>query len=86
MMLTVFELSDTDANWPGKGEMFRDSPRSGGRPMDVFDPRIFSVLEGEPFHYAYSLANVVGVSYSIISHHLPDSLGMKNFHLCWVST
>jgi hypothetical protein len=33
---------------------------------------------------AYSLAEILAVSHTTILKHLPDSLGMKWFHLRWI--
>jgi hypothetical protein len=45
-----------------------------------FRPKLYQHYKG-PLHSAYSIAEVTGVSYSIIIHDLLDSLGMKLFHL-----
>jgi hypothetical protein len=56
-------------------ENFRDDPRSP--PIDFIDTRIMSTLEREPFHYAHSLAEVMGVSCLTMICHMQHSLGMK---------
>jgi hypothetical protein len=49
--------------------------------FDFVDSKIIALLDREPFHSAYSLAEAIGISHTIILHHLQNSLGMKNFHL-----
>jgi hypothetical protein len=65
-------------------EDLHDDPRAGHPPTDLIDITIVSALEREAFHSAHSLAEIVGVSYSIVIRHLRDSLGTKNFHFRWV--
>jgi hypothetical protein len=61
-----------------------DEPRSGRPPIDFLDTKILACLEKEPFHSAYSLAEVLHVSHSTILNHLHDSLRVKIFHLGWI--
>jgi hypothetical protein len=61
-----------------------DEPRSVRPPIDFFDIQILSSLEKQPFHSAYSLAEILDVSHTTILNHLGDSLGMKLFHLRWI--
>jgi hypothetical protein len=63
-----------------------DEPRSGRPRIDFFDIQILSSLEKQPFHSAYSLAEILDVSQTTILNHLRDSLGMKLFHLRWIPT
>jgi predicted transcriptional regulator len=46
---------------------------------------MIACLEREPFSSAYSLAESLDVSPAAVSRRLHNSLGMKNFHLRWVS-
>jgi hypothetical protein len=46
--------------------------------IGFIDIKILSVLERGPFHSLCSLAEVIGISYSIVIGHLRDSLGTKN--------
>jgi hypothetical protein len=43
-----------------------------------------SSLEKQPFHSAYSLAEILDGSHMTILNHLRDLLGMKLFHLRWI--
>jgi hypothetical protein len=61
-----------------------DEPRSGRPPVDFLDIRMLTCLEKEPFHSAYSLAEILNVSHTTILNHLRDALGMKLFHLRWI--
>jgi hypothetical protein len=61
-----------------------DEPRSGRPPIDFLDIQILSPLEKQPFHSAYSLAEILDVSQTTSVNHLHDSLGMKLFHLRWI--
>jgi hypothetical protein len=65
-------------------ELLDDEPRSGRPPIDFFDIQILSSLEKQPFHSAYSPAEILDVSHTTILNHLRDSLGMKLFHLRWI--
>jgi DNA-binding transcriptional ArsR family regulator len=60
-------------------EDLHDGDRLGRPTLDFIDSKIISLLEREPFHSAYSLAEAIGVSYSTVLRHLHDSLAMKNF-------
>jgi hypothetical protein len=51
--------------------------RSGRPPIDFPDIRILVSLDEQPFHSAYSIAEVPGVSHSILLSHLRESLDMK---------
>jgi DNA-binding transcriptional ArsR family regulator len=56
-----------------------------GRPtLDFIDSKIISLLDREPFHSAYSLAEAIGISHSTVLRHLQNSLAMRNFHLRWI--
>jgi hypothetical protein len=68
-----------------------DDPRSGRRPIDHLvarinhiDAKIIACLERELFSSAYSLIEALEVSPATVLSHLHNSLGTKNFHLCWV--
>jgi hypothetical protein len=61
-----------------------DEPRSGRLPIDFLEIQMLSSLEKQPFHSAYSLAEILDVSHTTILDHLRDSLGMKLFHLRWI--
>jgi hypothetical protein len=66
-------------------EDFQEDPRLSRPPINFINIKILSALEEEPFHYAYSLVKVMDVSDSTLIRHLQDSLGMRSFHLRWVS-
>jgi hypothetical protein len=61
-----------------------DEPQSGRPPSHCSDIQIPSSLEKQPFHSAYSLAEILDVSHTTILKYLRDSLGMKLFHLRWI--
>jgi hypothetical protein len=61
-----------------------NDPRSGRQPIDFIATKVLAALERGPFHSTHSLADIVGVSYSIVIRHLRDSLGIKSFHLHWL--
>jgi hypothetical protein len=61
-----------------------NEPRSGRPPIDFFGIQILSSLEKQPFHWAYSLADIRDVSHTTILNHFRDSLGIKVFHLHWI--
>jgi hypothetical protein len=65
-------------------ELLDDEPRSGRPTIDFLDIQVLSSLERQPFHSAYSLANILDVLNTTIFDHLSDSLGMKLFHLHWI--
>jgi hypothetical protein len=65
-------------------ELLDEEPRSGRPPIDFLDIQILSSIEKQPFHSAYSLAEILDVSHTTILNHLRNSLGMKLFHLCWI--
>jgi hypothetical protein len=65
-------------------ELLDDEPRLGRPPTDFLDIQILSSLEKQPFHLAYSLAEILDVSHTTILNHLRHSLGMKLFHLRWI--
>jgi biotin operon repressor len=44
-----------------------------------------ALLGEQSFHSAYSIAEAMGVSRSTILSHLRASLGMKIFHLRWIT-
>jgi biotin operon repressor len=48
--------------------------------MDFPDVKLIASLDKEPFHSAYSLAEVLKVSHSTVLDRLHDSLGMRNLH------
>jgi hypothetical protein len=54
------------------------------RPIDFLDIRILALLDEQPFHSTYSIAEALGVSHSMTLSYLRESLGMKDFHLCWI--
>jgi hypothetical protein len=58
-----------------------DEPRPGRPPIDFLDIQIRSSLEKQPFHSAYSLAEILDISHTTILNHLRESPGMKLFHL-----
>jgi hypothetical protein len=62
-------------------EFLGGKPRSGRPPIGFLDVRILTCLEKQPFHTAYSLAEILNVSHTTILNHLRDALGMKLFHL-----
>jgi DNA-binding transcriptional ArsR family regulator len=65
-------------------ELLNDEPWSGTPPIDFLDLQILSSLEKQPFHSAYSLAEILDVSHTTILNHLRDSLELKLFHSCWI--
>jgi hypothetical protein len=58
-------------------EDLHDEARPGQPLIDFLDLQILGCLEKEPFHSAYSLAEVLGVSHTTILNHLHNSLMMK---------
>jgi hypothetical protein len=50
----------------------------------IFSIHILSSLKKQPFHSAYSLAEILDVSHTTILNNLHDSLGMKLFHVHWI--
>jgi hypothetical protein len=77
MMLTVFEVSDAGVSSAGKCEEPSMTMRGrAARPPTLSTPQSYQYWR-ELLHSAHSLAEVVGVSYPIIIHHLRDSLRMK---------
>jgi transposase len=62
----------------------RDEKRSGRPVLEWIDSKIIACLDREPFHSAYSIAEAIGVSHTIVLRHLEESLGMKNFYLRWI--
>jgi hypothetical protein len=54
--------------------------RSGRPRVHLFDIRILALLDEQPFHSAYSIAEALGVSRSTILNYLEKSLGMETFH------
>jgi hypothetical protein len=59
-------------------------PRSRGPPLHHLDTNSIEYLERESSFSACSLAEGLDVSPATILSRLHNSLGMKNFHLCWV--
>jgi hypothetical protein len=55
-----------------------DDQRSGRRPIDFFDIRILVLLDEQPFHSTYSIAEALCISQSTILSHLRESLGKKS--------
>jgi hypothetical protein len=75
--------SETPIAASGGSSMFDKDPknlhdevRSGRPPMDFLDIRILTLLDEQPFHSDYSIAEALGVSHSTILGHLNESLGM----------
>jgi hypothetical protein len=66
-------------------EDLHDDMGASRRPIDFLNIRILALLDEQSFHWAYSIAEALGVSHSMTLSHLRESLGMKNFHLCWIS-
>jgi hypothetical protein len=62
----------------------RDEVWSGRPLINFFDSRILALLDEQPLHSAYSIAEALGSSHSTILSHLRESLGMKTFHLHWI--
>jgi hypothetical protein len=60
-----------------------DKLRSGRPPIDFPDIQIAS-LGKQPFHSAYSLAEIFDASHTTILNHLHDQLRIKLFHLRWI--
>jgi hypothetical protein len=60
-----------------------DEPRSGRPLVDFLDIQILSNLEKDPFHSAYSLAEILKVSRAAILKN-SGGLSMKHFHLRWI--
>jgi hypothetical protein len=65
-------------------EDMHDELRSGRPPTDFLDIRILALLGEQPFHSAYSTAEALGVSHSIILSHVREFLGMKIVCLRWI--
>jgi hypothetical protein len=57
---------------------------SGRPPIDFFDILILALLDEQPFHSVYLIAEVLDVSHSTIFSHLWESPGMKIFHFRWI--
>jgi hypothetical protein len=49
--------------------------------IDFLDNRILALLDEQPFHSVYSIAEALCVSHSTMLSHLRESLRMKIFHL-----
>jgi hypothetical protein len=64
-------------------EDLQDDPKSTRPPNDFINTKILPAWR-EPFHFAHSFAEVLGVSYFTIIRHLRDSLGMRKSHLRWM--
>jgi hypothetical protein len=58
--------------------------RSGRPPIDFLKIRNLALLDEQPFHSTYSIAEALSVSHSTILSHLRESLGMKIFLLRWI--
>jgi DNA-binding transcriptional ArsR family regulator len=58
--------------------------QSGRPPIDFLHIRILALLDEQPFHSAYSIAEALRVTHSTVLSHLRESLGMKFFHLRWI--
>jgi hypothetical protein len=65
-------------------EFLGNEHRSDRPPIHFLDIHILTCPEKEPFHSAYSLAEILSVSHTTILNHLRDALGMKHFHLKWI--
>jgi hypothetical protein len=66
-------------------ELMHHEPQSRRPPVDLFDSQILLNLKKYPFHSAYSLAEILKMSHTMILKHLHDALGMKHFHLRWTA-
>jgi predicted HTH transcriptional regulator len=56
-----------------------------GRPrIDFLDIRILALLDEQPYHSAYLIAEALGVSHLTILSHLRESPDTKVFHLRWI--
>jgi hypothetical protein len=65
-------------------EDLHDEARYGRPPIEFRHIRILALLDEQPLHSAYSIAEALCVSRSIILSHLQSSLGMKIFHSHWI--
>jgi hypothetical protein len=65
-------------------EDLHDEVRSGRLLIDFLNIRILALLDEQPFHSAYSIAEALCVFHSTILGHLRELLGMKNLHLRWI--
>jgi hypothetical protein len=83
MIFPLFEVSEARFDSLSKGGKTSITIR-GRLSIDYIDTTVRSGSEGEPFHSALSLAEVVRVSDSTKTRQLSGSFGMKNFHLRWV--
>jgi hypothetical protein len=55
-----------------------------GHELTLFDIRILALLDEQPFHSAYSIAEALRIFHSTILSHLLESLGMTIFHSHWI--
>jgi hypothetical protein len=62
----------------------RDEVGSGSPPIDFLDILTPALLDQQPFHSVYSIAEVLGVSHSTFFSYLWESPGMKIFHFRWI--
>jgi hypothetical protein len=62
-----------------------DEPRHGWLRVDFLDIQIQSRLEKYRFHSVYLFAEIRKVPPTASLNHLRDTLGMKHFHLRWIS-
>jgi DNA-binding Lrp family transcriptional regulator len=56
-----------------------DDVRSRRPPIDFLDIRILALLDEQPFHSVYSIAEALGASHSTILSHLRESHDVKIF-------
>jgi hypothetical protein len=61
-----------------------DDIRTGRRPLDDRDAKIWAILDKSPFESACSIAERPHVGRAIVLDHLHVSIGFKSFHLRWV--
>jgi hypothetical protein len=65
-------------------EDWHDKVRSGRSQIDFFDIRILALLDEQPFHSPYSIAEALSVAYSTIMSHLQKLRDIQNFHFRWI--
>jgi hypothetical protein len=66
-------------------ELLDDEPRSGIPLIDFLDIQIPLSLEKQPFHSAYSVAEILDVSHTMILNHLRNALGMELLNFGWIA-
>jgi hypothetical protein len=61
-----------------------DKDRPGRPRIDHVDAEILAYLQKESFSSTHSLAPALNLSQSMVLDRLHNSIGMKNWHVCWI--